>query len=145
TDSSVRRLIVDNGGLAGTNTLWDSSVSFLSDLTINGGGAVTTALSSVTMSNLTIAANSALLLGGSSTLTVTAGGSVGAGCAISLDGSGGTAALWGAPSPLGSGGGGHAGYGGNGAGAAGGTTPDPASAPTFQGGRGGSISQTGPP
>jgi hypothetical protein len=144
-ESSLGRLIVDNGGLAGTNTLLDTGVPSLSDLTINGGGSVTSQLSAVTVSNLSLTGNSSLLPGPSATLTVTAGANIGAGCAISLDGSGVQGTGIGSSSSLGSGGGGHAGYGGSGAGAGGGTTSDSASAPANQGGRGGSISQTGPP
>jgi hypothetical protein len=109
------RLVADNGGIIGTNT--DFNLTGIDDALVTGGANATSTLSSVTISNFVIGANSAFLAGQGVTLTATsltvyAGGTM---SAVGTGSSGG-----GVISPNGSGGGGHGGYGGRGAGGAGG-------------------------
>lgn len=135
-------LIIDNGGLVGTNTVLD--LSSLLNLTIGSGASVTSSLSRVTItSNLTIAA-SATWRAGSLNLTAGAaniaagGGLVADGVSISGQGSGQYASL-------GSAGGGHGGYGGRGAGTtSGGNYYDSTSNPSQAGSPGGAPSPGGP-
>src|SRR5262249_18573165 len=134
---ALATLTFDNGGLTGaTNSLWDSSATSLSDVTISGGCTVTSTLSSIFIGALTVGSNSSLLLGPSTTMSLSGPASVASGGAISADGAGT------APGPTGfstgAGGGGHAGAGGSGFGGNGGGTSDNANAPSAQGGRGGS-------
>lgn len=153
-------LIVDNGGLSGTNTLLSSrdTGNGLS-LTIAGGAVLRAESSStMTMSSLTVATNSTLLspFGGSAlNLSLTGPVLVEAGGSISADGLGftggaGTSGGAGVTATGGSGGGGHAGFGGRGLGNApvggpgtGGNAYDLLSNPTLAGSGGGGMNFSG--
>ena len=131
-------VIVDNGGLAGTNSLFVGPGSLL-DLNVRSGAILTSTVPSLTMSNLSIGANSALL-GSSMTLTVSGVAHVAAGGRLSVDGSGfpgGTGSGAAGSVFQGSGGGGHGGYGGRGAAAPGGNVYGLSASPSTAGSGGG--------
>jgi hypothetical protein len=135
---NVGNLIIDNGGLAGTNTFVDSISP--ANVTI-GPGALIRSLSSSLLNSLTVASNGFIQFGGVITLTVISNVTVLAGGKISGDGQGTSGVGNGLSSPTGSGGGAHGGYGGNGAGGdqtgRGGSAFDFAANPSGGGGNGG--------
>lgn len=149
---STAQVIVDNGGLRGTNTVLTTDAGIV-DLTLQGG-AQAGGISG--FRHLTIRANSALALSGmSQTVTVWGDARIEPGGVISMDGLGygygqgpgaGRYVCTGSPAICSGGGGGNAGYGGNGAfggvnsagGNASGSLPAPGS-----GGGGGSTTYPG--
>jgi len=150
-------LVVNNGGLIGTNAVLDLNGSY--NLTISGGGALrVTTLSSLSLGTLEVGSNSTFLIGPLSTgsasllLNVASNATIASGGRILGDGLGaasGTGTGAGLASPAGSTGGGHGGYGGRGAGftnvflSTGGNTYDVTASPNLPGSGGGSSSQTG--
>jgi hypothetical protein len=137
-------IIVDNGGIRGTNTSGDGLPGALGNLSITGGASIASSVFSLTVSNLTIGSNSALQFGQNVNLTVSGTGSVAASGRISSDANS-VGPGSGVPSSSGSGGGAHGGYGGSGFGAPGGSATDTAATPYFPGGPGGSASGPQPP
>jgi hypothetical protein len=133
-------LIVDNGGLSGTNALTLLDLSILSNLTIRSGGSLTSSVSSVSVSNLNIGANASLRVR-TMTLNVSGAATIAAGGGILADGVNSEQSSGnGLSSPAGSSGGGHGGYGGRGVGALGGNVTDSTTSPTLGGGYGGNYS-----
>ena len=154
--SSTPNLLVDNGGLSGTNTVLD--LNSLSNLTVTGGAVLkpNSPAQNVTVTTLTIGTNSTLLTpagGLSLTLNIIGTANIAGGGSISGDGQGslgGSGIGFGQTATGGSGGGGHAGYGGRGlgnaptgAGGAGGNAYDSPTTPTLIGSGGGGLSGNG--
>ena len=147
--SSYAALLVNNGGLRGTNTPSDLSVPH--HLTISGGAICRPTTTGITLASVTVGPNSVWQLGGvsgSSTVnfTVLSNLTVAVGGLISGDGLGFTSGQGpgsGSYSPLGSTGGGHGGMGGRGLGFtnlfsfAGGNAYDAIGSPTQAGSGGG--------
>jgi hypothetical protein len=143
----VGTLLVDNGGVAGTNTLLQVNNSAN---VIVRGSAVGIMSGSQTMRSLTVTSNAVVTASSSANITVTSNAVVEAGAAIQLDGRGGfVSGAGGVGFSIGSGiyycgGGGHGGYGGMGGvtNARGGMAVDSTSGPTFSGGNGGGSSSS---
>lgn len=138
----VGQLVIDNGGLPGTNTSWASGGTV--DLTITGG-AVASPPAQQTIGNLLIGPSSVLLITNQS-LSIMGNAFVQAGGAILADGNGlgpgqglGGGRYGENQSGASAGGGGHGGYGANGATAmgAGGNCYGSLTAPTELGSGGG--------
>jgi hypothetical protein len=132
SNNGFTRLTLDNGGLAGTNTMID--VRSVGDLNIQGGAAASNTFSPFNCNTFTLGSNSSLRFGrveGSFTLTISSNAAVDG--LLTLDGLGngsiGTGQL--------DGGGGHGGYGGSGPRSVGGTAFDSTTTPTAPGGNGG--------
>lgn len=151
----VARVLVDNGGQAGTNTTWSQSLNTSTiDLTVRGG-AVVVPPSAQTFGTLLVASNGWLRIT-NQTLTVTGNATVQAGGGIIADSAGyvpgsgpGAGKIVGGTSGYIGGGGGYGGYGAAGAiptssslPAYGGTTYGSLIAPTDFGSGGGSFSVT---
>lgn len=116
-------LIVDNGGLSGTNTMLELTYfDPLTNLTITGGAILRPpGPSTIYLVNLLIGSNSSLQMptsGGALTLNIAGAATVAASGSISTDGQGspsGNGTGLGGTSSSGSGGGAYGGYGGRGA------------------------------
>jgi hypothetical protein len=83
-------VIVDNGGLNGTNTGWPTGLSSSTDLTVRNGGALAMPTSSQTIGNLLIASNGWINVAGAVginplTLTVNSNATIQAGGGIVAD------------------------------------------------------------
>jgi hypothetical protein len=133
-------LILDNGGLIGTNTLIETTLIYNRVLITRGSRAVISLISGsgiLTTSYFQLETNSSVL--GNFSLNVTSNAVIAAGASILADGTLATSTGLGAGANhfSGSGGGGHGGNGGRGAGASGGNTYDSLNAPTMAGGNGG--------
>jgi hypothetical protein len=138
--SGYTSLLVDNGGLQGTNTFLD--LTRLTDLSLTRGGSITSSFPSVTVTSLVVAAGSfwfsTIDNGG---LTVTSNALVTG--TISLDGVNALSSTGqGNPASTGSGGGGNGGVGGRGVGAGGGLASGTSSTGGTAGGRGGAYTGT---
>lgn len=128
-------LVVDNGGLAGTNTTFD--LISLSNLTVRAGGAITTSTSGLTIrGNLELDSNATWRVG-SSTLTISGSVNIASDASLSADAVSSFGSGSGQGSSLGSGGGGHGGYGGRGLGRTGGNAYDSTAQPSMTGSPGG--------
>ncbi|HEX5218167.1 MAG TPA: carboxypeptidase-like regulatory domain-containing protein [Verrucomicrobiae bacterium] len=148
-------LVINNGGLTGTNAVLDGNDRF--SLTLAGGGALRLVTSATAFGALEVGSNCVLLVGpftsGSAgmTLSVASNATIAAGGRILGDGlgaPGGSGLGAGQFSLLGSTGAGHGGYGGRGAGFtntafAGGTIYDSTTSPGMPGSGGGGGFQSG--
>jgi len=144
--ATVGSVILDNGGLIGTNTPISSAYSFPTpryDLTLTGAASALV-LTSQQLSNLTLNANSVITMRTNETnifLDVLRNATIASGAAINVNGRGfGSGAGPGLGASLASkgAGGGHGGLGGNSqSGATGGTNYDSTSQPVLRGSGGG--------
>lgn len=143
--ASAPDLILDNGGLSGTNTVLD--LTSVSNLTVKGGAVVRSSFSSVSLGYLYISSKSTLLPpagSGNMTLNVSGGVTIESNGRIASDGeSFSTLGIGAVGSNGGSGGSGHGGYGGRGATAAGGNIYDVTATPTQGGSTGAGVGSRG--
>ncbi len=151
-NQSSARLVLDNGGQAGTNTTWNSAGTV--DLTLKGG-AVFSSSTSQTIGSLLVSSNSWIVLtapsGSGPTFTITSNAVVQAGGGILADGTGYGSLLGnngpgaGGTASTSSGGGGHGGYGASSGGSPsgpGGNIYDSLTQPSSAGSSGGTLSSS---
>jgi hypothetical protein len=131
-------LILDNGGLVGTNTLIETTPIYVRVL-ITGGSRAALASTSGTLNTTSFQLETNSSVFGNFTLNFTSNAVIAAGASIIADSMSANAPGSGVSLGTGSGGGGHGGYGGRGAGNSGfgGSATDALTNPTLGGGNGG--------